>query len=484
MKTPAQHQGPGYQKESVSKQSGSKATSKYAVSQQGVAQMKRLQHAAKQSPQVMQLKRMYDLANRSASVQKLVQMQKMADRYTTQRKATTTPAVKPPGGGGIGNGLPAQLQASMEQLTQTSLSDVKVHYNSAQPAQLQAHAYAQGNQIHLGPGQEKHLPHELGHVVQQKQGRVQPTVQMRAGVNINDDAQLEREADQLGEKAIQMKTAVSAISEAGQGGTSSISVVQRRANNQTVDFEFDNLGARTNPPGGAGATNPDNRVRWLNPLINDNILTHGNLTANYQSGHQIAHRWHGADNGDNVVAWTDNQETTYGQKEDHIDMGNANDRKDEKGTLTVNSTIRDDANLIPGMVAKCLDNLWDPYIKTKANWKPLWPANPAATPPTAINKADVTTRLENNFNTQQYRDTAKTYMSQQVVFDYAAKKPDGKGAYVANAPRSLNYDSGAIALPTWQNDVAGWKGQISQKTVQIKDAGNNHNYKFDHTVIP
>ena len=67
------------------------------------------------------------------------------------------------------------------------MDDVKVHYNSSKPAQLQAHAYAQGTDIHLAPGQEKHLPHEAWHVVQQKQGRVRPTMQMKGGVGVNDD---------------------------------------------------------------------------------------------------------------------------------------------------------------------------------------------------------------------------------------------------------------------------------------------------------
>jgi D-lyxose ketol-isomerase len=66
----------------------------------------------------------------------------------------------------------------MEKLSGYSLDDVKVHYNSAKPAQLQAHAYAQGTDIHLAPGQEKHLPHEAWHVVQQKQGIVKPTTEM------------------------------------------------------------------------------------------------------------------------------------------------------------------------------------------------------------------------------------------------------------------------------------------------------------------
>ena len=82
------------------------------------------------------------------------------------------------------------------------MDDVKVHYNSDKPAQLQAHAYAQGTDIHLAKGQEKHLPHEAWHVVQQKQGRVEPTLQMKGKVNINDDVALENEADIMGAKAI------------------------------------------------------------------------------------------------------------------------------------------------------------------------------------------------------------------------------------------------------------------------------------------
>jgi hypothetical protein len=53
-----------------------------------------------------------------------------------------------------------------------------VHYNSSKPAQLNAFAYAQGNDIYLGPDQEQHLPHEAFHVVQQKQGRVTATRQL------------------------------------------------------------------------------------------------------------------------------------------------------------------------------------------------------------------------------------------------------------------------------------------------------------------
>jgi len=97
-------------------------------------------------------------------------------------------------------GLPDQLKTGVESLSGVSLDSVKVHYNSPKPAQLNALAYAQGTDIHVASGQEKHLPHETWHVVQQHQGRVTPTTQVK-GVAINDDTSLEREADVMGAKA-------------------------------------------------------------------------------------------------------------------------------------------------------------------------------------------------------------------------------------------------------------------------------------------
>lgn len=99
-------------------------------------------------------------------------------------------------------GLPIRLKAGVEALSGLSLDTVRVHYNSAKPAGLNALAFAKGTDIHLGPGQEQHLPHEAWHVVQQAQGRVTPTVQMKDGGTVNHDAGLEREADVMGERAI------------------------------------------------------------------------------------------------------------------------------------------------------------------------------------------------------------------------------------------------------------------------------------------
>lgn len=102
--------------------------------------------------------------------------------------------------------LPDNLKTGIENLSGYSMDDVQVHYNSSKPAQLQALAYAQGTNIHVAPGQEQHLPHEAWHVVQQKQGRVQPIVQLH-GVNVNDNEGLEKEADVMGIRALNPQTA-------------------------------------------------------------------------------------------------------------------------------------------------------------------------------------------------------------------------------------------------------------------------------------
>jgi hypothetical protein len=101
-----------------------------------------------------------------------------------------------------GNGLPPRLKSGIEQLSGIAMGDVKVRFNSPKPADLNALAYARGAEIHLGPGQEAHLPHEAWHVVQQRQGRVAPTMAAR-GIAINDDRALEHEADRMGALAMQ-----------------------------------------------------------------------------------------------------------------------------------------------------------------------------------------------------------------------------------------------------------------------------------------
>ena len=119
---------------------------------------------------------------------------------SASRKRAVDPLTDPLGSGPLGGDLPDSLQASMESMSGMDLSDVRVNRNSSKPAQLGAEAYAEGSDIHLGPGQGPHLPHEAWHVVQQKQGRVAPGPQFK-GSSINADAGLEAEADRMGAQA-------------------------------------------------------------------------------------------------------------------------------------------------------------------------------------------------------------------------------------------------------------------------------------------
>lgn len=129
---------------------------------------------------------------------KLIQESPRVAAQATQAAAVQAKAAPVPNR----TGMPDRLKSGIESLSGMSMDHVKVHYNSSRPAQLQAHAYAQGSEIHLAPGQEAHLPHEAWHVVQQAQGRVKPTMQMKSGLRVNDDVGLEREADLMGGRAL------------------------------------------------------------------------------------------------------------------------------------------------------------------------------------------------------------------------------------------------------------------------------------------
>jgi len=109
----------------------------------------------------------------------------------------TRVAPRSPGSGG----LPDRLRAGVEALSGLAMDDVRVHYNSPEPAQLSALAFTRGSTVHIAPGQERHLPHETWHVVQQKQGRVEATRQLPGGTPGNDDPGLEREAEAMGARA-------------------------------------------------------------------------------------------------------------------------------------------------------------------------------------------------------------------------------------------------------------------------------------------
>ncbi len=125
-------------------------------------------------------------------------------------------------------GMPDQLKAGLEQMSGMNLSDVRVHRHSSKPKALQALAYTQGTNIYLGPGQERHLPHEGWHVVQQREGRVKPTLQMKSSVQINDDPSMEKEADMMGAKAFSFRKPVNSYKPLQKLSSLSDNVLQRK----------------------------------------------------------------------------------------------------------------------------------------------------------------------------------------------------------------------------------------------------------------
>ena len=105
-------------------------------------------------------------------------------------------------------GIPNEVKQKMEDSFGTDFSDVRVRPESSQAPEVGALAYTQGTDIHFAPGQFKPetsagqqlIGHELTHVIQQAEGRVQPTIEI-GGMPVNDNEGLEHEADVLGAQA-------------------------------------------------------------------------------------------------------------------------------------------------------------------------------------------------------------------------------------------------------------------------------------------
>jgi len=273
---------------------------------------------------------------------------------TTQFQEETTPPVNK-------TGMPDHLKSGIESLSGMDMSDVRVHKNSSKPAQLNALAYAQGNDIHLEAGQEQHLPHEAWHVVQQRQGRVKPTMQM-AGEMVNDDVGLEREADLMGGRALQMKGLAN-----GKHGLSPIvskSIAQCQVKNQ----EWNGAGKHISQ----GQTNAYNLVNTLNNKY-DKVIE-DNSGEKYKNAHGMAKTFGGSDGKANINAWIDSQEVKWTAAENQIQSGGASlvvPRANEKGQVT--TTI----NYQAGIYTPLRDSVYtavEPELLKIANWEKAAPA--------------------------------------------------------------------------------------------------------------
>jgi len=185
------------------------------------------------------------MANSGAAVQRVTELQSIANSQTVQLRNNS--------------GLPETLRSGVESLSGMSMNHVQVHRNSDKPAQVGAHAFAQGSDIHLASGQEKHLPHEAWHVVQQAQGRVKPTRQLK-GVAINDDTTLEKEADAMGAKAARLGRTQEAPIQTMNTGTS------RSSNHGVAQFTLADLNSAN-----ATWTTYDGTHGAVNGIINGDV---------------------------------------------------------------------------------------------------------------------------------------------------------------------------------------------------------------------
>lgn len=179
------------------KQSGGKPTFQFVDDRPEAAAQRKLQETANNSPQVAQLRAFQEMTNNSLNAKQAAQLRAMVDNYYAQQ---SQPIMKKENK----SGLPDNLKFGIENLSGYSKDDKEVHYNSEKPTQLQAHAYAQRTDIPVASGQKKHLFHEDRNMAQQKQRRVKPTLQMKGIVDDNDDEVLDKDADVMGAKPLQM----------------------------------------------------------------------------------------------------------------------------------------------------------------------------------------------------------------------------------------------------------------------------------------
>ena len=173
------------------------------------------------------------------------------------------------------SGMPDETLNKMSSSFGTDFSDVNIHSDSKSATDAGALAYTQGNDIHFAPGQydpgsqsgQELLGHELSHVQQQREGRVQANNEVN-GMPLNDDKGLEAEADEGGRMAVQRATATDSVPNTEQTIASKLPI-QRTLNadqlNRTLNI-LHGQSAVTASRGGAGETtniNQSDAVRVL-----------------------------------------------------------------------------------------------------------------------------------------------------------------------------------------------------------------------------
>ena len=113
-------------------------------------------------------------------------------RFSEALRAKFAPKRVPDADGG--KPLLDALCKKYEEKSGLPMDDVRVYYNSDEPARFDADAFTYGNKVYISPGKEKLMDHEMGHVVQQKKGMVHPTRTVN-GFPLNDSEKLESDAN-------------------------------------------------------------------------------------------------------------------------------------------------------------------------------------------------------------------------------------------------------------------------------------------------
>ncbi len=149
------------------------------------------------------------------------------------------------------SGMPQDVQGQMEGYFKTDFSDVNIHENSSQASKMGALAYTQGNDVHFAQGKfdassqsgKQLLGHELSHVVQQRAGNVKPNTSV-GGMAVNNDAQLEAQADSQGAAAASFSASqgASQMKLAKSGADNSNAPAQMKIDTYDQYYQMTNMG--------------------------------------------------------------------------------------------------------------------------------------------------------------------------------------------------------------------------------------------------
>jgi hypothetical protein len=183
------------------------------------------------------------------------------------------PAQMKPGPGGPGGALPRlpdepgqpldpELRTRLEAELGVDLGAVRVHQGPV-VSEMGALALTQGDHIWFAPGQlapgtpagNALLRHELGHVLQQRAGRVQPTGSI-GDMPINDDPGLEAEADRLAASGLPRTAPRDGPAQADSDDTGTLKAMIALSAKTGLFFSQPVTGATLSPKPGSGPVDP------------------------------------------------------------------------------------------------------------------------------------------------------------------------------------------------------------------------------------